>query len=223
MNNLWAFGCSETFGLWLPDTCQIDDDGICLNPPSKYAWPQILSDKLNLNCINKGVGGNSNKGILQNLLENINEISKNDIVFIQWSHIIRTNVYTNSGKNMIINSFAVDADGKRMLELDKEKDEIMKAYESYVVSIDYIKTFVEDLYIYMDYLNLKLDCNIYHFIVGHIFNLENKTPKWTTAKILSTNSIRESYPKAIDDIHTGIQGHAAIAEKYYKHIIKEIE
>ena len=60
-----AFGCSFTFGHGLPD---------CFNPPknpgkapSKYAWPSLVANELNVKCINKSLPGSSNKRIWHNI------------------------------------------------------------------------------------------------------------------------------------------------------------
>lgn len=91
MNNLYAFGCSTTRGDALDDIwdydkkhtiCQTDD-----YYPSKYAWPQLLADKLNLNCFNYGISGASNKQIWYELVKT--HIKKNDTVIVQWTFIDR--------------------------------------------------------------------------------------------------------------------------------------
>ena len=91
MNNLYAFGCSNTRGdalddIWdydKKDTIPQDDDYY----PSKYAWPQLLADKLNLNCFNYGISGASNKQIWYELVNA--HIKKNDTVIVQWTFIDR--------------------------------------------------------------------------------------------------------------------------------------
>ena len=60
MTNLFAFGCSHTFGYALPDVVQYMDThqgeiypnkfGKNYNFGSKYSWTQILAQKLNLEC-----------------------------------------------------------------------------------------------------------------------------------------------------------------------------
>ena len=52
---LVTFGCSNTYGSFLPG------EMITQAKPSKYAWPAVLSNKLGIECVNKGIGGASNK------------------------------------------------------------------------------------------------------------------------------------------------------------------
>ncbi len=56
---LITFGCSNTYGHGLPD-CHIPPNKAGPNP-SKFAWPQLLADRLNLECVNLGEPGGSNK------------------------------------------------------------------------------------------------------------------------------------------------------------------
>ena len=61
MDRLVAFGCSLTQGQDLPDNYKSQY-------PSKFSWPQILANKLNLQCINLGKGGASSKEILYKMI-----------------------------------------------------------------------------------------------------------------------------------------------------------
>ena len=93
---LIAFGCSNTFGQFLPDVWNeetelpIDDEG-----PSQFAWPQILADKLNLKCCNFGEPGISNKEIWYNIVNGESFFEIDDIVIICWTY---------SDRNCIIKS-----------------------------------------------------------------------------------------------------------------------
>lgn len=82
MNRLVTFGCSQTFGVGLLDFNNLN------NTPSKYAWPEILAERLNLRCINSAECGSSNKRILY-LIKNF-VFDQNDIVAIMWSYPARS-------------------------------------------------------------------------------------------------------------------------------------
>ena len=85
---LVAFGCSNTFGQSLPDVWDYEkNEGIFNQGPSKYAWPQLLADKLNVECINNGIPGASNKEIWYNIVNA--EFENDDIIIILWSHLNR--------------------------------------------------------------------------------------------------------------------------------------
>jgi hypothetical protein len=86
MKNLWTFGCSFTHG----DGTLVDD---LYRQKYKISeddlpWTQLLSNELNLNLINKGLGGLSNESILDLLINNWDFINADDIVIIgkTWSH-----------------------------------------------------------------------------------------------------------------------------------------
>jgi len=78
MSRLITFGCSHTFGQALPDVWNNIRSG-----PSKYAWPQLLADKLNIECVNLGIPGASNKQIWFRIVKI--KFEPNDIVIILWS------------------------------------------------------------------------------------------------------------------------------------------
>lgn len=81
---LFAFGCSMTRGDALDDIWNYELKQT--NPgvgPSKYSWPQVLADKMNLECVNMGVSGSSNKHIWYNIMSA--DISPGDKVFVQWT------------------------------------------------------------------------------------------------------------------------------------------
>jgi hypothetical protein len=61
LHPLITFGCSHTFGSALPDTPRGRGEK---KIPSKYAWPKLLADSLQLNCINKGMPGASPKYVV---------------------------------------------------------------------------------------------------------------------------------------------------------------
>ena len=49
MNRLVTFGCSHTFGQALPDVWDSKkEEHLFHNGASKYAWPQLLANKLNI-------------------------------------------------------------------------------------------------------------------------------------------------------------------------------
>lgn len=124
MNNLHAFGCSNTRGDALDDiwdyskkeSRQQKDDYY----PSKYAWPQLLADKLNLNCFNYGISGASNKQIWYELVNA--PIKKNDTVIVQWTFIDRHYVidHNHLSPNNQIGPWKVigvlDDNGKRQMD-----------------------------------------------------------------------------------------------------------
>ena len=82
MNRLIAFGCSYTYGHGLQD-CIADNGSGAGRYPSKFAWPQLVANVANLECINKSAPGSSNQEILWQI-ERFN-FEVNDTVIIHWS------------------------------------------------------------------------------------------------------------------------------------------
>jgi len=226
---LWAFGCSETFGLWLPDCIPTEFEtwGLVNLSPSNLSWPKIVANKLGYQCKNLGKSGNSNKGIVLDILHNIENFQPDDIICIQWTFGVRENVYISPERNVNLNTFAVDKKGKKMVHLTL-KDRIMKAYEKFLQLIDYETTSTIDKFIYIDYINNKIKKNkVFNFCVdeGVWQGRETKIdPFWKIdTKILSTNKIGRMEPsKAADGHHTGVKGHELLGKHYYNLIKDDI-
>jgi len=118
-SNLFAFGCSHTFGYGLPDDemMLISNKGAQqffeptlpitfgkkYNYGSKLAWPQHLADKLNLTCYNYGFCGANSKEVVwiftQCLQHNL--ISNGDTVTILWPAFTRTGIFHYNPDNIL--------------------------------------------------------------------------------------------------------------------------
>lgn len=104
MKKLVAFGCSHTYGESLPDciTPQILDKP--MPPPSKFAWPTVLSCELNLNCSNQADCGISNRQISYHILNA--DLDANDLVVILWTGLYRTCILGKNGIDKLHPSYA---------------------------------------------------------------------------------------------------------------------
>ena len=87
MPRLITFGCSKTFGHGLPDCWNAKINKPGLNP-SKYAWPQLLAEKLNLTCVNLGRPGSSNREIWWRAVNT--KFESTDTVIILWTYLNRS-------------------------------------------------------------------------------------------------------------------------------------
>jgi hypothetical protein len=86
MNRLITFGCSLTYGHGLPD-CVID--GKFPGPvPSSLAWPKLISEMMNRECVNMAKPGSSNDKIMHAII-NFENFTKDDHVIILWSFVHR--------------------------------------------------------------------------------------------------------------------------------------
>ena len=103
MNNLFAFGCSLTYGHGMEDNWDSNNNRPFDCSPSKKAWPFLLANMLNYNCINLAQPGASNKEILYILedetyapyyygVEDTQEKAENEIRWVIGSYLERHNL-----------------------------------------------------------------------------------------------------------------------------------
>ena len=210
---LVAFGCSNTFGQALPD---VWNDGKAVsgivNDPSIYAWPRILADKLNLECVNLGIPGASNKEIWWNII-NYNFL-KTDLVFIFWSTFDRTCIIEEDDLNSIGNW--------------ERKHKIF--FTTYHNKFDqYIQFFLYCNYVHYFLQNkVKLLKYYYHgdssVTPYSLFKFKDGYGKiLTNDPLVNFEKTKLSYDKkAMDKIHSGLKAHNAFATVIYNEIKDEI-
>lgn len=96
---LWAYGCSWTQGVGLKDNSTFkNNQWEDLNKASVYAWPSMLAQLINYNCVNKGHGGSSNLEILHIILDTCQQWKPGDLVIVMWSYYER-NIFYNIEDN----------------------------------------------------------------------------------------------------------------------------
>ena len=102
MNTLWTFGDSFTEG----HGCRMEDEYYKNYWKSEdKIWPVYLSELLDANLINCGVGGISNDMILDSMIDNWSEIKENDYVFIGVTYPHRFDVPINNKLHSIVHDF----------------------------------------------------------------------------------------------------------------------
>ena len=69
-----------------------------IKPASNLAWPQLLADKLNLECVNLGRGGSSPKFVFQMIREF--QFNNDDLVIIQWPGAGRHTIWAEEDEEM---------------------------------------------------------------------------------------------------------------------------
>ena len=89
---LVASGCSFTYGHGLTD-CFIPPLGHGPDP-SKFAWPSVVADLLNIECVNVSTPGGGNMRIIKQLLEV--DLDETDIVTVLWSYSTRAPEFTTT-------------------------------------------------------------------------------------------------------------------------------
>ena len=95
-SNLFAFGCSHTYGHGLPDC--IEKNNAPGPYPSRQGFATHVATDLHKNIVNYGEPGASNKQILWILLNALDKITPNDSVMIQWSYTERSARFQTENK-----------------------------------------------------------------------------------------------------------------------------
>lgn len=85
---LFAYGCSNVYGHGLSD-CWNPEDSKPGPTASDQAWPQILAQSLDLDCVNHSHPGSSNKEIWWRVIRDVKDIRSRDLVIVHWSYLDR--------------------------------------------------------------------------------------------------------------------------------------
>lgn len=184
MTRLVAFGCSYTRGTALDDVWDFEKNCSIFPQPSKYAWPQLVADELNVECINLGKGGYSNKAIWHTIINF--DFKPSDIVFVHWSFLDRYHYYENKETGYIIDH--------------THKDKRDKMFFKYLHS-DY--EMINDLFLRMNHVD-SLHSNLNHILMALV-----DKPKWnkTSCTEIYLDHIKQKYPRANDNSHPGMLAH----------------
>ena len=211
MTRLITFGCSNTFGQALPDVWDYEkNEEILDSGPSKYAWPQVLADKLNLECVNLGLPASSNKEVWFHIVNT--EFKKSDIVIILWPGrprwCIIKDLVPYTGKVVKIGPFKLEKKHPPSIAFFKylydEQDHII----DYIMRVNYVSMLLKN--------KVK--------ILKHYETETTKSynyPNWFMDKFCKEAfiiDILEKYPKAEDNAHSGIEGNDAFANIVYKEL-----
>ena len=216
MTRLITFGCSNTIGHSLPDWK--------LSAPSKYAWPQILADKLNLSCCNLAKPGSSNKEIWYNIVNT--KFKKDDIVIILWSWYDRYCILLNEKtlKQIHWNQKTLQATCF-FKHLHNEYDMLIDFY----LRCNHIQSFLENKVKLVKHLRQETSKSV---SANRWLGSERKEykpkqeiiPGWSKINFLNTSmpEIKCNYPLALDDEHPGLEAHEVFAMAVYNEIKNDL-
>ena len=198
---LITFGCSFTYGHGLED-CFTPPYGAGL-VPSKFAWPQLVANDLNMDCVNMSSPGSSNKEILNTLLNF--KFNSTDVVVIMWSFIERWCKIKNYTSIDRLTQTSMENDPNVLTQYDK-----VFTFEDMQLDFIYRANFAK---LYLDNKNLKN----YHLSVHPPFCFPKVMPVWNTVDFVDINlSLISSWtPKALDTGkfggHPGPDAHRIVA------------
>jgi hypothetical protein len=220
MSRLVAFGCSNTWGEGLPDTWNAGDEGRWQGQPSKFAWPQPLADKMNLECVNMGEGGVSNKYIANLIAET--EFQQDDIVVVLWTYFTRSCVFQDDGSVRRI--LVQDISCLGMPTDHRKWNKIY--YKNFYTDQEAIK----DGYFRANFAKLYLDSigiKNYHYTCVDSGTQPTgpssikPAPKWSCIDFPDIKFI--NLDTALDEMHPGINSQKRLAIDIYKDLNKNYD
>lgn len=210
-NRLVAFGCSYTYGESLPDCLDtFNNPNIPIPQPSRLSWASVLAKKLNLQCLNKGVCGASNKEIQHNILEA--KLYKDDTVVILWTHNDRTCILKPDGNpDQFIPTYTEKRKGNPPGRRESNKLYYRYFWDEYNTKCETLVA-IDHTYRYLTSLGIK----VYNFTFTrekkYISSALNDLPNWFSVPLTNFNIIEDL---GADQTHPGIAANADMAEQAY--------
>ena len=198
MSRLVAFGCSFTFGDSLEDT--LDN-----TRPSKLAWPNLVANKMNLDCDNQAVCGLSNLGIVDKIINY--KFDETDIVLVMWTFFERDLLWQDDGTSYnltwnLSNSELVDS----WATTHTVRDRRIRAWYN-----------MHHVYHYLKALGLRF----YFLHTSQEKGFLSIKPTWAeNINFLPTKftDFMNRFPKALDNSHPGSKSHEFLASFVFQYI-----
>ncbi len=193
MTRLVAFGCSYTYGSLLQD-CPADSA-----TPSKYSWPKLLSNKLNIDLINCSDPGASNLEILYKILNF--KFNHDDLIVILW---------TMFSRGAIIDKSKIERYGAWLPGYSKW---LGAQTEEHLIFMSWV--YIHHAELYLKSLNL----NNYSYIAEQAPMLKYK-PEFI--KLFNLKDVKSTFNPMLDlcsdKLHPGPKTHEAFSNVVYKDI-----
>ena len=209
-NRLISFGCSLTQGAALDDNWD-NDKQERLSNTSVYAWPQLVANELNLECINTATGGASGKEIWHNIINF--DFQENDIVFVQWPDVNRYAKFSLVG-----NEVKVDTMGVWRSTSDTLSTLFFKYfYSDYDMKMDLLLRMN-----YVDTLFKTKNITNYQFMIDDRMFGKLYSKHLLNVKLLDVKFKQNRIDLANDAIHPGPLSHRMISDRILNCIANEI-
>jgi hypothetical protein len=218
MSTLWAFGDSFTQSYVPPTNTGRNwrNDYIEWKGYNTKVYPEFIAEKLNLNLVNKGVGGCDNSYIFEEFCKVAGEIQKDDIVIFGWTDVHRFRLFNKDNECGFFNANALDKDGGPIFsqQFFNTFDFLsVQTIEEMIINRD-SKMFIHELCNWVSLINLFLkDITVIHWS----WDRNNSICKNIT---ISTRyeRIHDETKGSIIDYHWSENGHKMFSE----HLIKKI-
>jgi hypothetical protein len=231
-NTLFTFGCSYTEDFKDNKIKNYEDYFHYRGGNYPKSWPTILSEKLELNVSNYGIGASGNDLILNQICAHINEIKKGDVVIVGWSYINRYKWgVDNSNKWHNLGAGALN-----------QNDFISKSTHEEIVVNRSHPLYIQEVYYRMNlinYISNAVGFDIYYWSREEFLTYNGTSKVKNDRRFLLTDKINyskgddifklifknggetiiEETKGVVNDNHLGEKGHQVQAELFYDHII----
>lgn len=231
MDTLWTFGCSYTEGYIGVDSPTYKEYQKYCGGEFPKCWPEILSDKLGFNLINKGEGASGNDQIFQEVCKNAHLFQHSDIIIIGWSFLERYRMANDDS------TWIKFGPGKIRDDLP-----ISQSCHDAIILNRTLKPYTEEIYNYeniIDRLCNSLSINVYYWTIINELIYNQPKEKLNNKKYLLFDHIKDKYDntfsvvkkhgglniysetnRTINDSHMGKTGHLVQAELFHQHILE---
>lgn len=157
-NKIWVFGCSftESFKDAFNSYNAYSDYKNFLGGEFPPHWTELLSDRMGMDVVNFGNGGNGNDEIYHSFIKNSHDTSEGDIVIIEWSCMDRIR-YPEYGGDLSESPFIsyLSSEGVSPRKFKNFLD-IAQDFRKYKVYYDEILDRISHLIDYAKYKKIKL-------------------------------------------------------------------
>lgn len=190
MSRLIAFGCSHTRGEGVDD-------------PSTQSWPAYLGKSLDMEVVNKGVDGVSNKFIQHEVINF--KFQPDDIVTILWTYPLRYDIF-KSPTELLYSMLPMKKGRLNNLWYQNFYTDYNASFES-KVTIHQVNSYLQDKYI-----------TVYNLVINKTFTNLLELIDFDYINIFFSNFLNDpKYPQGHNK-HAGHLANRFYAKELYKHI-----
>lgn len=204
---LITIGCSNTYGHCLPDCSHyepVSKTWGCGDKPSRFAFPQLLADRLGCELHNLSWPGASNRHIWWQSLNF--EFDKDDVVILVW---------TFSNRHALIMPHMTQHLGCWPSALPANRN-----FQKFVASANSQLDLEITSFLYMDHTLNHLNGRVKKLLNYRVDDKEyNDIPDWCNIKFVDTLNLIVPHDEkdfAEDGIHYGIESHKKFAVKMFE-------
>jgi hypothetical protein len=209
MNKLWVFGDSYSEPFFKTNNMPWKIGYLKWKKTTPKCYGEFVSEQLKLKHINLAIGGTDNYTILDTIINVLHSISKEDIIVIGWSHILRYRVVTKKNKFNTIRARSLDEvfkinDKTSYLDLSNQTLTEIAVNRNNDIYIDELNNYIK-------LLNFTFPNN--KIIHWSPFFLERKGLNTSFVNLTQYEKISDETNGEVDDAHFSENGHMKVAER----------